>query len=120
MIFLEKSRYQREVFARNIPRPVLLRSPKKFNIFDGFVASLTRRRPPQISSINHLTVFQCSKPCGSGTMMRKVFCVKNETKNMTLKCNSNAIMFFSEDCNVQPCESGIFYDNFINILRKFT
>lgn len=90
-------------FARDtrFSRPV-----KKFNIIDGFRAESSKNRPPQISSINHLTVFQCSKPCGGGSMNRKVICMKDNVTAPASDCDPSAIMFSLEDCNKQPCEEG--------------
>lgn len=66
----------------------------------------SKKRSPQISSINHLTMLQCSKPCGSGTMSRKVICMKDNVTVSTSACDPSTIMFSTEDCNDQPCEEG--------------
>ncbi|KAF3430423.1 hypothetical protein E2986_10746, partial [Frieseomelitta varia] len=47
---------------------------------------------------------KCSKPCGGGTMTRKVICMKANKTVPLNNCDSNTIIFSTENCNDQACE----------------
>lgn len=49
---------------------------------------------------------QCSKPCGSGEMSRKVFCIIGNKTVDTSQCKPETLLYSSEDCNKHPCGEG--------------
>ena len=82
---------------------------KKSNMIRRLCTELNKKPATQISSINHLTAcFQCSKRCGGGMMNRKVICMKANKTVPTSNCDSNTIIFSTENCNDQACEEGIY------------